>query len=203
MTEPGLTASQTVGPYLSIGLLRELIRVELVDPSDPRAVTVRGQLLDGAGAVPDGLVELWQANAAGRYRHPADDRETVPLEEGFLGFGRSGTVRDGLFEFVTVKPGRVPWPARRDRRRTSCSASSRGLLKRTLTRMYFPDEEEANAADPVLSGLTPKQRETLIAVPADGGPVRHPPPGTAADDVLRLLTRGDIKPLGSRRGMAA
>ena len=171
MTEPGLTASQTVGPYLAIGLLRELITTELVDPSETRAITIRGQLLDGSGEpVPDGLVELWQANAAGRYRHPADDRDEVPLEDGFLGFGRSGTVRDGLFEFVTVKPGRVPWPeGGAQAPHVVLGVFARGLLKRALTRMYFPDEEEANAADPVLSGLTPAQRETLVAAPGDDG----------------------------------
>jgi protocatechuate 3,4-dioxygenase alpha subunit len=170
MSEAGLTASQTVGPYLSIGLLRDLITTELVDPSDPRAITIRGQLLDGAGEpVPDGLVELWQANAAGRYRHPADDRD-VPLEEGFLGFGRSGTVRDGLFEFVTVKPGRVPWPGGGEQApHVVLGVFARGLLKRTLTRMYFADEQEANAADPVLGSLTSEQRATLIAAPDDGG----------------------------------
>jgi protocatechuate 3,4-dioxygenase alpha subunit len=170
MTEPVTTASQTVGPYLSIGLLRELITTELVDPSDTRAITIRGQLLDGAGEpVPDGLVELWQANAAGRYRHPIDERDLL-LEEGFLGFGRSSTVREGLFEFVTIKPGRVPWPGGGEQApHVVLGVFARGLLKRTLTRMYFPDEEEANAADPVLSGLTPEQRETLIATADDGG----------------------------------
>src|SRR5262245_31344973 len=112
MTEMlGLTPSQTVGPYLHIGLLRNLLGPDLVDPADPRAVRIRGRLLDGAGdPVPDGLVEIWQANAAGRYAHPADVRDELPLEDGFTGFGRSGTVDDGRFEFVTVKPGPVPWP---------------------------------------------------------------------------------------------
>ena len=107
---PALTPSQTVGPYLSIGLLGESpVGSRLVPEDDPRAVRIRGRLLDGAGdPVPDGMVEIWQANAAGRYAHPADVREDVPLEEGFGGFGRSGTVDDGWFEFVTVKPGPVP-----------------------------------------------------------------------------------------------
>ena len=108
---PGLTPSQTVGPYLAICLLDGPARPEVVDPADPRALRLRGILLDGAGEpVPDGMVEIWQANAAGRYAHPADDRSEVELEDGFLGFGRSGTEPDGRFEFVTVKPGPVPWP---------------------------------------------------------------------------------------------
>src|SRR5207344_1785513 len=103
---PGLTPSQTSGPFLSIGCLRELITSSIVSESDARAIRIRGRLLDGAAEpVPDGMVEIWQANAAGRYAHPADTRDEIPLEEGFLGFGRSGTENDGWFEFVTVKPG--------------------------------------------------------------------------------------------------
>ena len=169
----GLTPSQTVGPYLHIGLLRELIVPQLVDPADPRAIRIRGQLLDGAGdPVPDGMVEIWQANAAGRYAHPADSREDVPLEDGFGGFGRSGTVAEGRFEFVTVKPGSVPWPAGgMQAPHIDVGVFSRGLLKRVATRIYFPDEVEANAGDPVLSGLDPDARATLIAVP-DGDALR-------------------------------
>ena len=167
----GLTPSQTSGPYLSIGLLRELITGAVVSPDDPRAIRIRGRLFDGAGdPVPDGMVEIWQANAAGRYAHPADTRDDVPLEEGFLGFGRSGTVDDGWFEFVTVKPGRVPaGDGRLQAPHLVVSVFARGLLKRLATRLYFPDEEEANAADPVLSELADAERATLIAQPEDGG----------------------------------
>jgi protocatechuate 3,4-dioxygenase alpha subunit len=79
-------------------------------------------------------------------------------------------VRDGLFEFVTVKPGSVPWPGGGEQApHVVLGVFARGLLKRAVTRMYFPDEDEANAADPVLSGLAPGQRETLVATPDDGG----------------------------------
>jgi protocatechuate 3,4-dioxygenase, alpha subunit len=168
---PGLSPSQTVGPYLQIGLLREPLGSRLVGPDDPRAITIRGVLLDGAGdPVPDGLVEIWQANAAGRYAHPADTRTELPLEEGFTGFGRSGTVDAGRFELVTVKPGRVPWPAGGlQAPHIDVGVFARGLLKRLATRIYFPDEAEANAADPVLSALEPAERETLVAVPAGDG----------------------------------
>jgi protocatechuate 3,4-dioxygenase alpha subunit len=171
MTELGVTPSQTAGPYLRIGLLRDFVTPRLVDPGDPRAIHIRGQLSDSAGdGVPDGMVEIWQANAAGRYRHASDDRDDVPLEDGFLGFGRSGTEDDGRFEFVTVKPGRVPWPeGGLQAPHIEVAVFARGLLKHAVTRIYFPDEAEANAADPVLSRLSPEQRETLVAVAEDGG----------------------------------
>jgi protocatechuate 3,4-dioxygenase, alpha subunit len=167
MTEPlGISPSQTVGPYLAIALLGgHVITPEVVDPADPRAIRLRGTLLDGAGApVPDGMVEIWQANAAGRYAHPADDRAEPALEEGFLGFGRSGTVPDGKFEFVTVKPGPVPWPdGGLQAPHLEVGVFARGLLKHAVTRIYFPDEEAANAADPVLSSLDEAARATLVA----------------------------------------
>jgi protocatechuate 3,4-dioxygenase alpha subunit len=174
MTELELSPSQTVGPYLKIGLLQDFISGEVVDPGDPRAIRVRGQLLDGAGEpVPDGMIETWQANAAGRYNHPADDRRDVPLEEGFVGFGRSGTVDDGWFEIVTVKPGPVPWPeGGLQAPHLMVGVFARGLLKRAVTRMYFPDEIEANAADPVLAGLDAEARATLVAATAGEGVLR-------------------------------
>ena len=160
-----------MGPYGSIGLLRVSMANELVDPSDARAVRIHGRLTDGAGAgVTDGMVELWQANAAGRYRHPADEREDVPLEDGFLGFGRTGTQDDGRFELVTVKPGRVPWPeGGLQAPHVLVAVFARGLLKHVVTRLYFPDEVEANAEDPVLSSLDDEARSTLVAVREDGG----------------------------------
>jgi protocatechuate 3,4-dioxygenase alpha subunit len=165
-----LTPSQTAGPYLSIGLLDDFIGASVVPEDDPRAIRIRGRLLDGNGdPVPDGMVEIWQANAAGRYAHPADTRDDVPLEEGFVGFGRSGTVDDGWFEFVTLKPGPVPAPdGSLQAPHLVVGVFARGLLKRLVTRLYFPDEEEANAADPVLSGLEEAERATLLAHPEDG-----------------------------------
>jgi protocatechuate 3,4-dioxygenase, alpha subunit len=170
MTELALTPSQTTGPYLKIGLLGGPISNHLVDESDPRAIRFSGVLLDGAGnPVPDGMIEIWQANATGRYAHPADDREEIPLENGFTGFGRSGTEDGGRFEFVTVKPGRVPWvDGRFQAPHLLVGVFARGLMKRVATRMYFPDEETANAEDPVLLGLEPEERATLVARAEDG-----------------------------------
>jgi protocatechuate 3,4-dioxygenase, alpha subunit len=165
MTELVLTPAQTAGPFLTIGLVDGPITNRLVDESDPRAIRISGLLLDGAGdPVIDGLVEIWQANAAGRYAHPADDREEVPLEGGFWGFGRSTTVDGGRFEFVTVRPGRVPWvDGRLQAPHLLVGVFARGLLKRVATRMYFPDDEAAIAEDPVLLALEPEEREMLVA----------------------------------------
>jgi protocatechuate 3,4-dioxygenase, alpha subunit len=162
--------SQTSGPFLSIGLLDGYLDASLVPEDDPRAIRIRGRLLDGNGdPVPDGLVEIWQANAAGRYAHPEDARDDIPLEEEFLGFGRSGTVEDGWFEFVTVKPGRVPAPdGALQAPHLVVTVFARGLLKHLVTRLYFPDEGDANAEDPVLLGLDPDERETLVARVVDG-----------------------------------
>ena len=160
MTEAlGLTPSQTAGPYLSIGLLRDLVPTVLVELDDARAIRIHGRLFDGAGeGVPDGMIEIWQADEEGRYGDAA-----------FHGFGRSGTADAGGFSFVTVKPGRVPWTGGGVQApHIAVGVFARGLLKRVVTRLYFPDEVEANEADPVLAGLTPSQRETLVAVPDDG-----------------------------------
>ena len=144
---------------------------ELVHPGDPRAVRIHGRLTDGAGAgVTDGLVELWQANAAGRYRHPADDREDVPLEDGFLGFGRSATDPEGRYLFATVKPGRVPGPNGEPQApHIAVNVLARGLLRQLPTRIYFPDEAEANAADPVLGSIEDEAARATLIAREDGG----------------------------------
>ena len=173
MTEAlGLTPSQTVGPYLTLGLLDgSPVTAAIVPPDDARAIVVRGRLLDGEGEpVPDGMIEFWQANEAGRYAHPADTRDDVPLEDGFWGFGRSGTADGGWYEIVTVKPGQVPAPdGRLQAPHIVVGVFARGLLKRLATRLYFPDEEEANAADPVLLELGESERATLVAQEENGG----------------------------------
>ena len=175
MTELGITPAQTAGPYLRIGLLRNILTPNVVDPSDPRAIRIRGRLTDAAGdGVPDGMIETWQANAAGRYHHPADDRDELALEDGFLGFGRSGTEDDGRFEIVTVKPGRVPWPTGgMQAPHINVSIFARGLLNRVATRLYF-DGDPANAEDPVLKMVDPARRATLIAKKDAAGAWRLP-----------------------------
>lgn len=153
-----LTGSQTVGPYLQLGLLRGLIGPEVVPRDAPGAIVIRGVLLDGAGApVPDGMIETWQADPQGRYDAP-----------GFSGLARAGTMADGSFEIVTVKPGRVAYPeGRLQAPHVAVSLFARGLLKRLVTRLYFPDEGAANDEDPVLGLLSANERSTLVAVADD------------------------------------
>jgi protocatechuate 3,4-dioxygenase alpha subunit len=161
---PGSTPSQTVGPFFAFGLPFEGGE-RLVEPSDPDAVQVVGAVYDGAGdPIDDALVEIWQANRAGRYRHPEDTREELPLEDGFIGFGRCPTDAQGRFGFVTVKPGAVPPEAPH----INVTVLARGLLLHLFTRIYFPGEP-ANETDPVLASIDdPAMRETLVARALDG-----------------------------------
>jgi protocatechuate 3,4-dioxygenase, alpha subunit len=167
------TPSQTVGPYFHIGL-SSVGRAELVSPDDSDAVRIAGVVLDGEGApVDDALVEIWQANRAGRYAHPEDPRDTIPLEDGFTGFGRCATDRQGRYAFVTVKPGPVPGPGGRVQApHLVVSVFARGLLKRVVTRVYFPDEAEANEADPVLSAVADAEARARLVARAQDGDLR-------------------------------
>ncbi len=160
------TPSQTIGPFFAPALLGE-DNSELVPPDHPGAIRIHGTVYDGAGeVVPDAMIEIWQASASGRYAHPEDDREYLPLDEGFEGFGRFGSDPDGTFSFVIVKPGSVPGPdgVSPQAPHVAVSVFARGLLKRLVTRIYFPDEAEANARDPILLCVEdPELRETLVA----------------------------------------
>jgi protocatechuate 3,4-dioxygenase alpha subunit len=171
MAPLGATPAQTVGPYFSFALL-ETRQAELVSPGAPDAIRIEGQVLDGEGApVDDAMVEIWQACRSGRYVHPADDRHALPLDAGFTGFGRCGTDERGRFSFVTVKPGPVPGvDGRMQAPHIEVSVFARGLLHRLATRLYFPDETEANEGDPVLSSIEDADaRSSLIAQPSENG----------------------------------
>ena len=162
---PETTPSQTIGPFFHDALL-ERNYSELVSPDHPEAIEIRGTVYDGAGEpMPDAMVEIWQADRAGRYDHSADDRDDLSLDEDFSGFGRSGTDASGAFSFLTLKPGPVPGPGGEVQApHVMVSVFARGLLKRLVTRIYFPDEQEANAIDPVLSSIEDQElRRTLIA----------------------------------------
>jgi protocatechuate 3,4-dioxygenase, alpha subunit len=166
------TPSQTVGPFFHIGLPDDG-RHELVPPDHPHAIHLTGTVLDGEGVpVEDALIELWQANRAGRYDHPDDDREEIPLEPGFRGFGRAATDASGNYRFVTLKPGPVPHPdGGMQAPHIDVSVFARGLLKRVVTRVYFPDETTGNDSDPVLASVEPERRAALVAR-EEGGALR-------------------------------
>ena len=159
------TASQTVGPYFSIGLWWP-DGPYVVPEGTPGAVWLRGRVLDGHGRpIADALVETWQADPEGRFDHPADLRGRSTARAGFRGFGRCGTDDDGAYGILTLKPGAVPDPrGAAQAPHVDVSVFARGLLKRVVTRIYFPDEDVANAADPVLLGIAdPLARATLVA----------------------------------------
>lgn len=164
------TTSQTVGPYLHIGLTW-LIVEDLAGPqASGERVSIEGRVLDGDGQpVNDALVEIWQANANGKYAHP-QDTQANPAERNFRGFGRSATDDQGAFRFHTIKPGRVPGPAGRlQAPHIAVNVLMRGLLKQLVTRIYFPGDP-ANADDPVLALVPAERRGTLIATPLAGKP---------------------------------
>jgi protocatechuate 3,4-dioxygenase alpha subunit len=172
MTEPlGSTPSQTVGPFLSIGL-PWADGPDVVPEGTAGAVRITGTLTDGAGvAVPDGLIEIWQADPAGRFAHPDDPRG--PVASGFRGFGRCATDTGGGFWFRTVKPGPLPGEGGLvEAPHLDVSVFARGMLHRLVTRIYFPDETIANAADPVLRDLDPAERALLTALPQSDGTLR-------------------------------
>jgi protocatechuate 3,4-dioxygenase alpha subunit len=165
------TPSQTVGPYLHIGLVWP-DGPYVVPEGTPGAVWIHGRVFDGAGAVvPDALVESWQADPAGHFDHPDDPRGAFPpAVPGFRGFGRSATDADGRYRIRTVKPGALPSPdGAVEAPHLDISVFARGLLHRVVTRLYFPDESAANAADPVLRGIDATRRSTLLATEDDDG----------------------------------
>jgi protocatechuate 3,4-dioxygenase alpha subunit len=157
------TGNQTVGPYLHIGLNWLVTRDIAGRGIKGERVTIQGRLIDGDGkGVNDGLIEIWQANAAGKYAHP-EDPQKKPLEKGWRGFGRIPTDAKGGFRFRTVKPGRVPGPdGALQAPHLVVSVFMRGMLKHLATRIYFPDEAEVNEQDPILALVPSERRATLI-----------------------------------------
>ena len=180
------TASQTAGPYVHIGLAPGAAGFKTFDQelgtdiAGPNAkgerIAVEGVVFDGTGSpLKDVLIEVWQANAAGVYAHPAD-RRSAEVEEGFRGWGRViSDFATGLWSFDTVKPGVVPGRNGRPMApHLNLWIVARGINIGLNTRMYFADETDANAADPVLNLIEQENRRpTLIASRADrdGRPV--------------------------------
>lgn len=167
MTQPGQTPSQTVGPFFSMRLSGE--GQNILTTRDDRIV-IEGKVTDGEGNhVEDALLEIWQAAPSGRYDHPDDTRD-LDLEPGFTGFGRARSdFNTGEYRFETLKPGRVPDPEGEFQApHISLVIQGRGMLNAVFTRIYFSDEEEANADDLVLRRVAKERRHTLIAQRQDG-----------------------------------
>jgi protocatechuate 3,4-dioxygenase alpha subunit len=143
-----LTPSQTVGPFFGVGLPFDKGE-QIAPPGSAGVIRIEGQVLDGnSQPVPDALLEIWQLGA---------------------GFGRSRTDSEGAFSFTVTKPAPTPAPDRRAQApHLNVTVFARGLLRHLVTRMYFPDETEANATDPVLNLVEPARRETLIAKSCGG-----------------------------------
>ena len=182
MSKQLLTGSQTVGPFFSLGLLYEgACRNVLVQPeTNGEHIRIEGRVIDGDGVpVPDALIEIWQANASGRYAHPAD-QGPAPFDSTFDGFGRAGTGTDGSFWFETVKPGAVPFNDEAMQAPHICvTIFARGLLNHLVTRLYFADEA-ANETDPVLQCVPAERRAALLA--------RRMPASKLADGISVVYT---------------
>lgn len=172
------TTSQTVGPYLHIGLSGlncADLSAGLPDQGAPKVV-IEGRVIDGQGnPVPDGMIEIWQADARGVYRHPDDPgyAGADDARSAFTGFGRLPTEPDGSFRFTTIKPGRVAGPGGSlQAPHLVVSLFMRGLLKHLSTRMYFPDEVQANEEDWILQQVPAARRATLVAQRVENGELR-------------------------------
>lgn len=162
------TPSQTVGPFYSIGLTSGVTNVLVSDSIEGQRIRIEGRVFDGDGQpIPDVMVEIWQANAYGRYNHP-DDKQEKPLDPSFTGWGRSGTDENCFYSFETIKPGSVPGSGSAVQApHVNVTIFARGMLTHAYTRLYFADER-ANASDPVLNSIKNKaRRETLIAARQD------------------------------------
>ena len=173
MSRLGETPSQTVGPFFSIGLSGDGENVLVSDGVAGDRIRLVGRVLDGEGQpVGDALIELWQANSLGRYRHPDDTRDEIVLDEAFTGFGRAATeFETGEYWFETIMPGRVPDPeGELQAPHLNVIVQARGTPNPLFTRVYFPDEEEANRSDLVLAMVPKDRRDTLVAVREGNGP---------------------------------
>jgi protocatechuate 3,4-dioxygenase, alpha subunit len=173
-----LTPSQTVGPYFAYGLTpkgrcqwdpngsyswKETVGDNLVTAdATGEKIRIEGRITDGDGApINDAMIEIWQADAQGRYASPADARARPNTK--FKGFGRSATDKDGVYSFDTIKPGAVPGPNGKNQApHIVVAVYSRGMLRQVYTRLYFADDP-ANANDPILALVPEDRRGTLLA----------------------------------------
>ena len=165
----GITPSQTVGPYFGIMVGRRSECRQVTPETIGVRIAIEGQLFDGEGhVIPDAFIEIWQADANGRYRHP-DDAASSDADPHFNGYGWAHTRGDGGYRFDTIKPGRVSDPGQGEQApHILVSVMARGILTRFVTRIYFADEP-ANALDPILTLVPAERRATLLARRVDDG----------------------------------
>jgi protocatechuate 3,4-dioxygenase alpha subunit len=164
---PRQTPSQTIGPFFRHALIEAGAENLVHEGTRGERFTIEGRVIDGNGApVIDAMLEIWQANADGKYDHPEDDQEKR-IDPAFHGYGRVGTDTTGTFRFHTIKPGALP-DARGGLQAPHINLSifARGLLKRLVTRIYIPDDP-LNASDAVLNAAPPTRRATMIAAWTD------------------------------------
>ena len=165
------TPSQTVGPFFMIGFAGPLLISHIAAPGVPgeRVKLVCTVFAGENQPVNDALIEIWQANAEGKYNHSGDPQEK-PVDPSFLGFGRQGTDDLGVCVFHTIKPGRVPAnDGSLQAPHPVVGVFTRGVLQRLPTRIYFAGDP-ANDSDPVLALVPAARRVTLLAQPVPGEP---------------------------------
>jgi protocatechuate 3,4-dioxygenase, alpha subunit len=168
--DKGITPSQTVGPFFKYGLTpggqyawNDAFTGDMITPDTTgERIRVEGRVFDGDGQpVPDCMLEVWQADAQGRFADPQDKR-ALPNTK-FRGFGRTGTDANGVYAFDTIKPGSVPDPDGKPQApHLLVAVFARGMLRHLYTRIYFGDEK-GNDSDPVLALVPADRRATLIA----------------------------------------
>ncbi len=179
------TASQTAGPYVHIGLIPKQAGFDIFENNFTNImadentrgerIIIEGRVIDGTGTpLRDALLEIWQANADGRYNHELDRQNTGEIDADFRGWGRTGTdFETAVYRFETIKPGVVTGRNGRDMApHVNFWIVARGINIGLNTRMYFGDEQNANEADPVLNLIEQaERRKTLIATRDDSGAV--------------------------------
>ena len=173
--------SQTAGPYVHIGCTPNFTGIHGIydkdlgsgplynDKAKGERITVRGHVIDGSGTpLKDALIEIWQADADGLYNSPSETRGSA--DPNFSGWGRTpGDMATGEFVFETIKPGKVPFNDGRPMApHITFWVVARGINIGLQTRMYFPEEEDANAADPVLNRIEHRVRVPTLIAKKDG-----------------------------------
>ncbi len=166
----GITPSATVGPFFKYGLTparqyawNDVFSASTITPDAVgERVVISGRILDGDGvAIPDAMIEIWQADAAGRYAHP---RQHGAANAAFKGFARADTDKHGGYRIETIKPGQTIGPNSQSQApHILVAVFARGMLRHLYTRIYFADEAAANAADPILALVPAERRGTLLA----------------------------------------